>query len=93
MSDSTLRALSTRGGRRRSSDLVPRMKNQGYTRELVERRRQWAETRVGAELTHVGPSGLLGRSFSRLIAKHSPEKERVGDGDRTRDPKFHKLVL
>ncbi len=36
------------------SDLVPRMKDQGYDPERVARRRQWVEQRTGARLEHVG---------------------------------------
>ncbi len=34
--------------------LVPRLKNQGYARPLVDRRRAWVEDKTGAELGHVG---------------------------------------
>ncbi len=34
--------------------LVPRLKNQGYDRPLVDRRRAWVEDKTGARLEHVG---------------------------------------
>jgi hydroxymethylglutaryl-CoA reductase (NADPH) len=36
------------------ADLVPRLKNQGYEHERVERRRLWVEQRTGVALRHVG---------------------------------------
>lgn len=36
------------------ADLVPRLRNQGYEQERVERRRAWVEERTGASLKHVG---------------------------------------
>ncbi len=35
-------------------ELVPRLKNQGYSRELVAERRRWLEETSGCELPHVG---------------------------------------
>ena len=35
------------------TDLVPRMKAQGYTRQEVDRRRAWLEAKTGCCLTHV----------------------------------------
>lgn len=54
MADSTLPDASTGTPTGRSSRLVPRLKGQGYTRDLVERRRLWAEEKTGASLRHVG---------------------------------------
>jgi hydroxymethylglutaryl-CoA reductase (NADPH) len=34
--------------------LVPRMKDQGYSGESVERRREWVEQKTGCQLKHVG---------------------------------------
>jgi len=34
--------------------LVPRLKDQGYARALVDQRRAWVEERTGARLAHVG---------------------------------------
>lgn len=34
--------------------LVPRLKDQGYTRDQVDQRREWVETKTGARLEHVG---------------------------------------
>jgi hydroxymethylglutaryl-CoA reductase (NADPH) len=34
--------------------LVPRMKQQGYERPLVDKRRRWVEEKTGCALTHVG---------------------------------------
>jgi hydroxymethylglutaryl-CoA reductase (NADPH) len=36
------------------SDLVPRLKNQGYDAERVARRRTWVEQRCNASLPHIG---------------------------------------
>ncbi len=35
-------------------ELVPRMKDQGYSGESVERRRAWVEQKTGCQLKHVG---------------------------------------
>lgn len=35
-------------------DLVPRLKDQGYTPDRVARRREWVERKTGASLRHVG---------------------------------------
>jgi len=35
-------------------ELVPRMKDQGYSGESVERRREWVEQKTGCQLKHVG---------------------------------------
>lgn len=45
---------TTRSGTGGISDLVPRLKNQGYEHERVTRRRAWVEARTGAALRHVG---------------------------------------
>src|SRR5580692_4255902 len=37
-----------------TSDLLPRLKNQGYDGERVARRRKWVEERTGADLKHIG---------------------------------------
>jgi len=34
--------------------LVPRLKDQGYSRDLVAERRRWVENQTGARLSHVG---------------------------------------
>jgi hydroxymethylglutaryl-CoA reductase (NADPH) len=39
-------------------DIVPRMKEQGYVREDVARRREWIEARVGCRLQHVGAHSI-----------------------------------
>src|ERR1043165_9556136 len=36
------------------SDLLPRLKGEGYDAERVARRRQWVEERTGASLRHIG---------------------------------------
>ena len=36
------------------SDLVPRLKDQGYEADRVARRRAWVERKTGAELNHLG---------------------------------------
>lgn len=51
MSESTLSATMVGTGR---GDLVPRMKGQGYTRQDVDRRREWVEAKTGCHFTHVG---------------------------------------
>ena len=38
----------------RALELVPRMTDQGYAAESVERRREWVEQKTGCALTHVG---------------------------------------
>lgn len=40
-----------RGG---AAELVPRLKSQGYRRELVAERRRWLELKIGRELPHLG---------------------------------------
>ena len=40
------------------TDLVPRMKAQGYTRQEVDRRRAWLEAKTGCYLTHVSAYSL-----------------------------------
>ncbi len=39
-------------------DLVPRMKDQGYTGQSVERRRDWLEQKTGCRLLHVGAHSI-----------------------------------
>ncbi len=39
-------------------ELVPRMRDQGYSREQVERRREWLAQKTGARLDHVGSGSL-----------------------------------
>ncbi|HXD33073.1 MAG TPA: hydroxymethylglutaryl-CoA reductase [Pyrinomonadaceae bacterium] len=39
-------------------ELVPRMKDQGYAAQYVERRRVWAEEKTGCELTHIGSHSI-----------------------------------
>lgn len=39
-------------------DLVPRLKEQGYAAEHVERRRAWVEEKTGCRLTHVGAHSI-----------------------------------
>jgi len=46
--------MSGRGRTGSIADLVPRLRNQGYEQERVERRRAWVEERTGASLKHVG---------------------------------------
>ncbi|HVW10319.1 MAG TPA: hydroxymethylglutaryl-CoA reductase [Bryobacteraceae bacterium] len=36
------------------TDLLPRLKDNGYDNERVERRRQWIENKTGAEMPHIG---------------------------------------
>ena len=36
------------------SDLLPRLKDQGYDRERVAQRRAWVEAKTGAKLAHIG---------------------------------------
>ena len=35
------------------SDLLPRLKDQGYAADRVARRRQWLEEKTGATLSHI----------------------------------------
>jgi hydroxymethylglutaryl-CoA reductase (NADPH) len=39
------------------TDLLPRLKDNGYDNERVERRRQWIEKKCGAEMPHIGGQG------------------------------------
>ena len=43
--------------------LVPRLKDQGYSRDQVDRRRQWVEEQTGARLEHVGGSTVDGEEM------------------------------
>jgi hydroxymethylglutaryl-CoA reductase (NADPH) len=47
----------------RSSDLVPRLEEQGYAEGDVEARRRWVEERTGAGLRHVGSSSISGEEM------------------------------
>jgi hydroxymethylglutaryl-CoA reductase (NADPH) len=47
----------------RSSDLVPRLEEQGYTEEDLAARRRWVEERTGARLTHVGAATVSGEAM------------------------------
>src|SRR5438128_4415863 len=38
--------------------LVPRMNDQGYAPQYVERRREWVEQKTGCHLTHVGTHSI-----------------------------------
>jgi len=40
------------------SDLLPRLKDQGYDAERVARRRAWVERRTGASLAHIGAASF-----------------------------------
>lgn len=44
----------------RSSDLVPRLEEQGYSEDAVAARRRWVEERTGAGLEHVGAATVCG---------------------------------
>ncbi len=46
--------MAVLGEKRLGGQLVPRFKDQGYERELVDQRRSWAEEQTGARLEHVG---------------------------------------
>lgn len=39
---------------RRREEMIPRLPHQGYTRELIDRRRGWLEGRTGVAMPHVG---------------------------------------
>lgn len=45
--------LSTQRSNMRQIELVPRMKNQGYARPDVDRRRAWVEAKTSSQLTHI----------------------------------------
>jgi hydroxymethylglutaryl-CoA reductase (NADPH) len=47
----------------RSSDLVPRLEEQGYASEAVAARRRWLEERTGARLAHVGAASVPGEEM------------------------------
>ncbi len=49
--------------RRRSVELVPRMKDQGYGGEQIAERRAWVEAKTGCRLPHVGASTLDGEEL------------------------------
>ncbi|MCP3963363.1 MAG: hydroxymethylglutaryl-CoA reductase [bacterium] len=44
--------------RRRRVALVPRLKDQGYAPDQVEKRRRWVEEKTGSRLEHVGATSL-----------------------------------
>ena len=48
--------------------LVPRMTNQGYAREQIDRRRAWAEEETGSTLTEIGRFSLDGESLRGNVA-------------------------
>lgn len=39
------------------TDLLPRLKDNGYDNERVQRRREWIEKKCGAEMPHIGGQG------------------------------------
>jgi hydroxymethylglutaryl-CoA reductase (NADPH) len=47
----------------RDIQLVPRMKDQGYSAEQIERRRKWVEELTGARLEHVAATSIDGESM------------------------------
>ena len=47
----------------RETDLVPRLKNQGYDAERVRRRREWVEDKTGSILGHVGSFSADSQDF------------------------------
>jgi hydroxymethylglutaryl-CoA reductase (NADPH) len=47
----------------RDIQLVPRMKDQGYSAEQIERRRRWVEELTGGRLEHVAATTLDGESM------------------------------
>jgi hydroxymethylglutaryl-CoA reductase (NADPH) len=49
--------------RERSSDLVPRLEEQGYAGDAVAARRRWIEERTGARLEHVGAATVPGEEM------------------------------
>ncbi|HYO12512.1 MAG TPA: hydroxymethylglutaryl-CoA reductase [Thermoanaerobaculia bacterium] len=49
--------------RERSSDLVPRLEEQGYAEEAIATRRRWIEERTGARLEHVGAATVPGEEM------------------------------
>lgn len=44
-------------------ELVPRLKEQGYSTDDVERRRRWVEEKTGCRLTHVGSYSIPSESM------------------------------
>ena len=44
--------------RTKALELVPRMKEQGYAHQYVERRREWIEEKTACRLTHVGTHSI-----------------------------------
>src|SRR5438067_2492413 len=46
-----------------SLDLVPRLRNQGYTNELIERRRQWVELKTDCRLDRIGAFSIPGEQM------------------------------
>ncbi|MDT4897005.1 MAG: hydroxymethylglutaryl-CoA reductase [Acidobacteriota bacterium] len=44
-------------------ELVPRLKEQGYSTDDVERRRRWVEEKTGCRLTHVGSHSIPSESM------------------------------
>ncbi len=54
MANTAFRVRSGGSGRGTAIELVPRMKDQGYARDQVDRRRLWVEETTGCELPTVG---------------------------------------
>jgi hydroxymethylglutaryl-CoA reductase (NADPH) len=44
-------------------ELVPRLKDQGYSAEAIERRRHWVELKTGCQLKHVGAYSIPGQEM------------------------------
>lgn len=47
-------SLTQEFNEQKALELVPRMKDQGYSGESMERRREWVEQKTGCQLNHVG---------------------------------------
>src|SRR2546425_376532 len=51
-------SLPENGNDAKALELVPRMNNQGYAGQYVERRREWIEQKTGCHLAHVGAHSI-----------------------------------
>lgn len=59
----TAEAASEANSPRQTSDLVPRLDEQGYSQEALAERRRWVEERTGARLEHVGAASVPGEEM------------------------------
>ncbi len=58
-----MKSTSAATALREPISLVPRLKNQGYARDLVDRRRRWLEERSQQKLPHVGRFSIASEAW------------------------------